>query len=82
MPKKRDLEITRNEDNTDDKIIVTETLYKDGECPICFDCQRPATGMQIQCNCGCKEIWCQPCFYRHYRDFANDISLRKFGDMS
>ena len=61
-----------------DKIIITETIHKDGDYPICFDCQEPAIGLQIQCNCGCKEIWCQPCFYRHYKDFANDISLLRF----
>jgi hypothetical protein len=60
------------------KIIVTETIYKDGECPLCFDCQMPAVSMQIRCNCGCDELWCQPCYYKHYNDFANGITLNKF----
>jgi hypothetical protein len=60
------------------KIIVTQTIYKDGECPICFDCQKPAIGVQIKCNCGCDEIWCQPCYYKHYRDFVSKITLNRF----
>lgn len=60
------------------KILVSETIYKDGECPICFDCRKPAVSIQIQCNCGCNEIWCQPCFYKHYHGFAIKMTLQRF----
>lgn len=62
------------------KILVTETIHRDGEYPICFDCQNTITGIQIKCNCGCDEYWCQPCYYKHYRDFAVDITLKRFKD--
>jgi len=62
------------------KIIITETIFKDGETPLCFDCQKPAVGMQIKCNCGCDELWCQPCYYKHYSTFANARTLKRFLD--
>jgi len=60
------------------KIIITHTIHKDGEYPICFRCLKPALGTQIKCNCGCDETYCQPCYYIHYRDFASKMTLLRF----
>lgn len=61
-----------------DKIVVTEKIFKDGECPKCYKCLKPALEIQIYCNCGCQEVWCQPCYYNHYKNFAIRATMNNF----
>jgi hypothetical protein len=61
-----------------DKIIIKQTIHKDGQYPTCVGCLEPAVELQIECNCGCDGTWCQPCYYKHYRDVACEITLKRF----
>jgi predicted sulfurtransferase len=60
------------------RIKITQTIHRDNEHDICFDCREPVIVEQFHCNCGCDEVYCQPCFLKHYKNFAMHITLQRF----
>ena len=63
--------------NSFKKIKIIVAIQKDNEYDLCFDCRKPVVE-QFHCNCGCEEVYCQKCFYDHYKNFAIHITLQRF----
>jgi predicted sulfurtransferase len=60
------------------KIRISHTIHKDGEYATCPTCKQSVSGQQFYCNCGCEEVYDQPCFLEHYKNHAMKVSLERF----